>query len=126
MQFLKTLFWVVMAAIAVIFATRNWTPVTINLWGGLAADIKLPILLLFAFIIGFVPSFLMHKAARWHYRRRLDTAQRTIDEMQAQLASPRLDMPGQAEPELPPPAPRVTRQPASTGPAPEGPQSTLL
>ena len=33
MQFLKTLFWVVLAVSLAIFATRNWRDVTIDLWG---------------------------------------------------------------------------------------------
>ena len=44
MQFLKTLFWVALAVILVLFASVNWTPVTIKLWGGLEADVKLPAL----------------------------------------------------------------------------------
>jgi hypothetical protein len=46
MQFLRTLFWVVLAVVAVIFAVNNWSQVTINLWGGMQADAKLPVLLL--------------------------------------------------------------------------------
>jgi lipopolysaccharide assembly protein A len=80
MQFLKTLFWVMIAVIAVIFSYRNWTPITINLWGGLQADIKLPILLLIAFLVGFLPWYTLHKATRWQLRRKLDAAQRALAE----------------------------------------------
>lgn len=83
MQFLKTLFWVMIAVIAVIFSYRNWTPVTINLWGGLQADIKLPILLLIAFLVGFLPWYILHKATRWQLRRKLDAAQRALAEARA-------------------------------------------
>jgi uncharacterized membrane protein YciS (DUF1049 family) len=83
MQFLKTLFWVMIAVIAVIFSYRNWTPITINLWGGLDADIKLPILVAIAFLIGFLPSFVLHKATRWQLRRKLDAAQRALEEARA-------------------------------------------
>ncbi len=87
MQFLKTLFWVVIAAIVVIFSMRNWTPVQINLWGGLAADVKLPLLLLLAFVAGFLPCYLIAKAACWQLRRKLDAANRALDEMRGQLIS---------------------------------------
>lgn len=80
MQFLKTLFWVMIAVIAVIFSYRNWTPVTIHLWGGLEADIKLPILMLIAFLVGFLPWYILHKATRWRLHRRLDAAQRALSE----------------------------------------------
>ena len=45
MQFLKTLFWVLVAVIVVLFASRNWTSVTLSLWGDIQADVKIPVLL---------------------------------------------------------------------------------
>ena len=57
MQFLKTLFWVLVAVVVVLFAVRNWTPVTLNLWGDIQADIKIPILLLIFFLLGFLPTW---------------------------------------------------------------------
>lgn len=70
MQFLKTLFWVVLAVGVVLFATANWTTVTINLWGGLEADVKLPVLALVAFLIGFLPMLVWHRARIWSLKRR--------------------------------------------------------
>jgi putative membrane protein len=83
MQFLRTLFWVVLAVVAVIFAFNNWTQVTVNLWGGLQADAKLPVLLLAAFLIGAVPMFVLYRASRWGLRRRLDHAERSLAELRA-------------------------------------------
>lgn len=40
MSFLKTLFWIVLSTVVVLFSINNWLPVTINLWGGLEADFK--------------------------------------------------------------------------------------
>ena len=42
MQFLKTLFWVLLAVLVALFASRNWNDVTLNLWGDIQADIKVP------------------------------------------------------------------------------------
>jgi len=80
MQFLRTLFWVVLAVIAVIFAAKNWTPVTVHLWGGLEADTQLPILLFAAFLLGCLPYFVLHRATRWRLRRRLDQSERALAE----------------------------------------------
>lgn len=80
MHFLRTLFWVMVAVVAVIFSFKNWTPVVVHLWGGLDADVKLPVLLLIAFLIGFLPWYTLYKASRWQLRRRLETAQRTLEE----------------------------------------------
>ena len=76
MQFLKTLFWALLAAAAALFAWVNWNPVTINLWAGLQADIKLPLLLLVAFLIGWLPTWLIMRARIWTFRRRLEALER--------------------------------------------------
>jgi len=73
MQFLKTLFWVLIAVVLALFATRNWSDVTVNLWGDIQADIKLPVLLLIAFLLGFLPIWLVLRARLWTLRRRLET-----------------------------------------------------
>ena len=76
MQFLKTLFWVVLAVIMVLFAKVNWNPVTLKLWGGLEADVKLPVLVGFAFLLGFLPLLVLHVARVWSLKRRLDLLER--------------------------------------------------
>ena len=78
MQFLKTLFWVAVAVVLVLFATENWQAVTVRLWGGLEVDIKLPVLVLIAFLIGFLPMLVIHRARLWSLRRRLDAHERQI------------------------------------------------
>jgi uncharacterized integral membrane protein len=73
MQFLKTLFWVVLAVVLVLFAYSNWTLVTLNLWGGLQADVKLPVLVIAAFLLGFVPTLIIYRARLWSLKRRLES-----------------------------------------------------
>ena len=72
MQFLKTLFWVLLAVLIALFASRNWFDVTLNLWGDLQADIKAPVLLGLMFLLGWLPTFLLYRARVWAMRRRLD------------------------------------------------------
>lgn len=74
MQFLKTLFWVILAVFVAIIARNNWTDVTINLWGSLQADIKLPLLVGIAALVGFLPPFLWLRAKLWSLERRLAVA----------------------------------------------------
>jgi uncharacterized integral membrane protein len=76
MQFLKTLFWVLIAVVVVLFASRNWSDVTLNLWSDIQADIKLPVLLLIVFLIGFLPTWLISRARLWSHRRRIDAMER--------------------------------------------------
>lgn len=76
MQFLKTLLWVLVAVAVALFATRNWFPVTLNLWGDIQADIKLPALLFLIFLIGFLPTWLTQRAKQWALQRRIDAMER--------------------------------------------------
>jgi putative membrane protein len=89
MQFLKTLFWVILAIVLVLFARANWTQVTINLWGGLLADVKLPVLVLTAFLLGFLPTFLIYRSRLWALKRRLDPSRpATVANTPGALAAP--------------------------------------
>jgi len=88
MHFLKTLFWVVLTVTAVIFSLRNWTPVPINLWAGLTADVKLPLLLLIGALIGFLPTYAVHRARMWRLQRRIDTLERSATPVPAAVISP--------------------------------------
>jgi uncharacterized integral membrane protein len=76
MQFLKTLFWVLIAVVVVLFATRNWSDVSLSLWSDIQADIKLPVLLLIVFLLGFLPTWLTMRARIWSHRRRIDVMER--------------------------------------------------
>ena len=76
MQFLKTLFWALVAALAVLFGARNWADVSLNLWGDIQADIKIPLLLLAVFLIGMLPTWLIMRAKLWSAQRRLDALER--------------------------------------------------
>jgi uncharacterized integral membrane protein len=76
MQFLKTLFWVLLAVVLALFASRNWSDATLNLWGDIQADIKLPILLLVAFLLGWLPTWLILRARIWSLNRRIEAHDR--------------------------------------------------
>jgi uncharacterized integral membrane protein len=76
MQFLKTLFWVVLAILLVLFARGNWEAVTLELWGDLEVDVKLPVHLLAVFLLGFLPMFILHRARLWSLNRRLEAQTR--------------------------------------------------
>jgi len=106
MQFLRTAFWVVLAIIIMIFSFANWNPVTINLWGGLQLETKLPLLVIVAFLAGSLPFWALHKATRWSMRRKLDNAERAL----AAVTPTAYAQPG--------PTPAVTPTPGSPTPLP--------
>lgn len=71
MRFLKTLFWLVVTALVILFASQNWRDVTIDLWGNLQADLKMPVLLIIAFLIGFLPTWLIYRTKLWRVSNRV-------------------------------------------------------
>lgn len=88
MQFLKTLFWVLLAAAAMLFSFGNWTPVTVNLWSGLQLDTRLPILLVGAFLFGLVPALLLHRATRWSMGRKISSMERALADVVTPASPP--------------------------------------
>ena len=90
MQFLKILFWCLLAFVAALFTYGNWGPVPIHLWSGLEALVNLPLLLLVTFLVGFLPTHLYHAAMRWRLRQRLGQAEDTLAATRALVgAAPR-------------------------------------
>lgn len=90
MNFLKTLFWIVFSAVVVLFSINNWVPVEIRLWDGLEADVKLPVLLLFIFLCGFIPAIVYYRTKNWRLNRRLGTVERQLSDARgiSQFRSP--------------------------------------
>ena len=90
MQFLKTLFWMVLAVSVAIFATRNWRDVTVDLWGPLQADIKLPILMGLMLLLGWLPTWLIMRGKLWQAKRKLLLLERpTVQPGAAPAPTPR-------------------------------------
>ena len=75
MRFLKILFWLVVAVVVTMFAMQNWRDVTIDLWGNLQADIKIPVLLLLAFLIGFLPVWMIYRTKLWRLHNKVSIPQ---------------------------------------------------
>ena len=76
MAFLRTLFWIALTVIIVVFSVRNWVPVPVNLFGDTVVETKLPMLLLIGFLIGFVPLYAWHRAVKWRHGRKLTAIER--------------------------------------------------
>lgn len=83
MQFLKILFWALIAFAAALFTFGNWKWVPISLFGNLVAEVNLPVLLMVTFLAGFLPTFLYQRAIRWRLRQRLAAAERTVAGLRA-------------------------------------------
>ena len=72
MQFLKTLFWVIIAVVLVLFSASNWHRIEVKLWQDLLVEINLPLLVIGAFLLGFLPTWILYRARLWSLKRRLE------------------------------------------------------
>ena len=89
MNFLKTLFWVVVTAVAMVFSVNNWSPVVpVQLWGGFVADTHVPVLMIGSFLLGLLPMLIIHRARLWGLRRRLATLEGTNAAVESPAAEP--------------------------------------
>ena len=80
MQFVRMLFWVLILAALLIFTAFNWRPVEVQIWTNLVLETKIPALVIIAFLLGLVPTWLLHRGTRWRLNRRishLETAARS-------------------------------------------------
>ncbi len=83
MQFLKTIFWVALAVIVVIFSSNNWIDIKVSLWANMVWQTKLPVPLLMAFLIGLLPTLLLYRTSRWQLRRKLDLTEKALASVQS-------------------------------------------
>lgn len=79
MNFLKTAFWVVLAVALALFAKANWIYVPVKLWGDTILETRLPILIIIAFLLGLLPTWIWGSVTKWHMRRKLHSAQRALE-----------------------------------------------
>jgi len=78
-------------ALFVLFAFSNWVPVPVDLPDGSKVQVFLPVIVLIALLLGWLPTFLVHVASRSAWRRRTARVERLLDE--AQAAGPRVASP---------------------------------
>ena len=71
MKILRTIFWILAAIGFLVFAIFNWQPVELTLWQNLVLETKVPVLVLLAFAIGFLPMWAVHRSVVWGLQRRV-------------------------------------------------------
>jgi len=80
MQVIRTAAWVALLVALLAFSFFNWKPVEVQIWDNLILETKIPALVIVSFLLGLVPMWLLHRGAKWRYRRRisaLETAARS-------------------------------------------------
>jgi len=71
MKIVRTIVWVLLLVLLVIFSVNNWNPVEVKIWEGLVLETKIPALAVIAFLVGLVPMWMLHRASRWNNERRI-------------------------------------------------------
>ncbi|MBF9152728.1 DUF1049 domain-containing protein [Novosphingobium sp. 1Y9A] len=71
MRMLRTVFWVLVVAVLAAFTAANWQPVEVRIWEGLLLETRLPALVILAFLLGLLPTWLLYRTTRWRLLRRI-------------------------------------------------------
>ena len=99
MQFVRTLLWLIALVVFVIVTVLNWqTTLSVWIWPELVWDTRLPVIIIAAFLLGLVPTWLLHRGTRWRLNRRIShleaaarggaVAARPLDDFGTPSASP--------------------------------------
>lgn len=102
MRFLKLLLFILLALVLAWFAALNWVPVTIRLWAPYELVIRLPVLIVAAVLLGWLPSAIVHSLSRWRWSRRLTRTEREL-EARRSAAEPAGTVPPAATTDIAPP-----------------------
>jgi uncharacterized integral membrane protein len=78
MKILRTILWVLAGVGFLIFAIYNWQPVELTLWQNLVLETKVPVLVMLAFLLGFLPTWAVHRSVTWSMGRRIRTLENSL------------------------------------------------
>ncbi|HAU22961.1 MAG TPA: DUF1049 domain-containing protein [Erythrobacter sp.] len=73
MQILRTVFWALILFGLLTFSFFNWDPVEVNLWSNLVLETKVPVLVIVSFLLGLIPTWLLHRGTKWRLTKRIST-----------------------------------------------------
>jgi uncharacterized integral membrane protein len=101
MQIVRTIVWVLLLVVLLIFSINNWNPVEVKIWEGLVLETKIPALVVIAFLLGLVPMWLMHRVSQWYFKRRLGPLETAAARAAAMAPPPAPVAPAEPLPEEP-------------------------
>ena len=78
MQIVRTAVWMVVIIALLLFALNNWTPVQVKIWEELVLETKLSALVIVAFLLGMLPTWLISKIGRWKLTRRIGALENSV------------------------------------------------
>jgi lipopolysaccharide assembly protein A len=112
MRFLKVLLWLLLGGVIAGFVIYNGDErVSIQLWGGLVADVSLPMLLILVFLAGFLPMQVAYQTLRWRMRQRFAGLERALADLRTMNVAPAHAQRWEAPAPDSPPAPPLISEP---------------
>lgn len=73
MQVVRTILWVLLFVGLLAFSFFNWKPVEVTIWDNLVLETKVPALVIISFLLGMIPTWLLHRGTKWRLNRRIKT-----------------------------------------------------
>jgi len=119
MQIVRTIVWVLLLAVLLIFAINNWNPVEVKIWEGLVLETRVPALVIVAFLLGLIPMWLLHRAQKWNLKRRIGSLEG------AARAAALAPTPDENAASIPAPTPAHETHPVSAIATPDEPRPLL-
>lgn len=89
MKVIRTLIWIVLATVWLAFLVLNWgEPVPVMIWPLEASYLQfawpVSVIALVFFLSGLVPMWLLYRAARWRWERRISSLENSLRATSAQ------------------------------------------
>ena len=88
MQIVRTIVWVLLLVILLIFSINNWNPVEVKIWEGLVLETKIPALVVISFLLGLLPMWLLHRITAYSARRKITSLQTAALTASARAVAP--------------------------------------
>ena len=119
MQVIRTIFWVLILVVLIVFTAFNWTPVEVKLWENMIVETKIPALVIVSFLLGLIPYWLIHRGTKWRLTRRIGALESAARTTAANRPAPAVDTPSAppaAAPAATPASPAETPPPEAENP----------
>lgn len=78
MHIMRTVVWVLLIVILLLFSLNNWYPVEVKIWDGLLLETRIPVLVAVSFLLGLGPMWLLSKAGHWRLTRRINALENSM------------------------------------------------
>lgn len=79
MQVVRTILWVLLLVGVLVFSFGNWDKeIDVRIWPGIVWETRIPALVIVAFLIGLVPTWLYHRGVRWRLKRQNQALESSI------------------------------------------------